>query len=81
MDFTGPCDFDLLPKLKLKETVEFAPYNMAQFYSEPLHSVVYTKHIVTHSRYAEHPPPVVFLHAVPSRAEVSRSEPSRAEAH
>jgi hypothetical protein len=26
------------------------------------------------------PPPAVFLHAVPSRAEVSRSEPSRAEA-
>jgi hypothetical protein len=28
----------------------------------------------------KHPPPAVFLHAVPSRAEVSRSERSRAEA-
>jgi hypothetical protein len=25
-----------------------------------------------------HPPPVVFLHAVPSRAEVSRAEPKHA---
>jgi hypothetical protein len=41
---------------------------------------VFRVHIVTHSRYAKHPPPAVFLHAVPSRAEVSRSEPSRAEA-
>jgi hypothetical protein len=29
---------------------------------------------VTHSRYAIHPPPTVFLHAMPSRAEVSRAE-------
>jgi hypothetical protein len=32
------------------------------------------QNIVTHSRYAKHPPPpAVFHHAVPSRAEVSRA--------
>jgi hypothetical protein len=42
--------------------------------SNNMDSVTWTAH---HS--VNTPPPAVFLHAVPSRAEVSRAEPSRAE--